>query len=173
MPPALSQVMDGAGVAGDRRIPLRPGNGLVVSAFLGDQQLGQSLTDNAYDDDGYRFHDVFHLGCVAGLGWSPVTRRNLEWKRRSDLRVDEVEDGGRAIVIEEGVSALVFSYALEHDWLGGVTRVDHDLLKTIKKMTSHLEASDCSISEWEATILMSYPVWESVVQNQGAKLRLS
>ena len=32
------------------------------------------------------------------------------------LDVDEVEDGGRAIVIEEGISAMVFSYAERRDF---------------------------------------------------------
>jgi len=91
-----------------------------VRASLNGVQMGQTLTDNSYEDDGYRFHDVFHLACVAGLGWSPVTRRNLGLKRKSDPRVDEVEDGGRAIVIEEGLTALIFSYALEHNWLRNV-----------------------------------------------------
>lgn len=144
-----------------------------VRATLNGAQMGQTLTDNSYEDDGYRFHDVFHLACVAGLGWSPVTRRNLGLKRKSDPRVDEVEDGGRAIVIEEGVTALIFSYALEHNWLRDVGRVDHDLLKMIKKMTAHLEVAECSIAEWERMILMAYPVWESVVQNQGGAVELN
>jgi hypothetical protein len=143
-----------------------------VRASFDGKQMGQTLTDNAYEDDGYRFHDVFHLACVAGLGWSPVTRRNLGLKRKSDHRVDEVEDGGRAIVIEEGVTALIFSYALEHNWLRDVVRVDHDLLKMIKKMTAHLEVAECSIAEWEQMILMAYPVWETVIRNRGGSVKL-
>lgn len=138
-----------------------------VRATFDGKQMGQRLTDNAYEDDRYRFHDVFHLACVAGLGWSPVTRRNLELKRRSDRKVDEVEDGGRAIVIEEGITALVFSYAVQHNWLRDVDRVDHDLLKYVKEMTAHLEVSACSIAEWERTILMAFPVWAEVATSRG------
>ncbi|KAF1015575.1 MAG: hypothetical protein GAK31_01050 [Stenotrophomonas maltophilia] len=38
------------------------------------RQLDDTLTDNSYHDDGYRFHDVMHLANVAHLGWSPVVR---------------------------------------------------------------------------------------------------
>src|SRR2546425_1996035 len=55
--------------------------------------LFRSIQDNAYDDDGYRFHDVFHFAHLAILGWSPVLRKLLKRKRRNDVLVDEVEDG--------------------------------------------------------------------------------
>lgn len=147
-------------------------DGVRVRATWRDAQMGQTLTDNAYEDDGYRFHDVFHLACAAGLGWSPVSRRNLQLKRKSNPTVDEVEDGGRAIVIEEGVTALVFSYAVEHSWLEGVNRVDHDVLSMIRKMTAHLEVSRCTIAEWERTILMAYPVWKRVVDQRGGDVKV-
>ncbi len=38
---------------------------------------GNVLGDNAYDDDGYRYHDAFHLAYLAVLGWSPVQRALL------------------------------------------------------------------------------------------------
>lgn len=56
----------------------------------------------------YRFHDAFHLAHAAVLGWSPVTRFLLSRKRKCDLRTGEGEDGGRAIAIEKGISALAF-----------------------------------------------------------------
>lgn len=118
--------------------------------------MGQDLTDNAYVPDGYRFHDVFHLACAAVLGWSPVSRRNLNLKRRSEPAVDEVEDGGRAIVTEEGISALVFAYARDHNALEGVHSVDYDLLKTIRIMTARFEVGICTTGEWERAILMGY-----------------
>ena len=83
-------------------------------------KLGDPLTDNAYDDDGYRFHDVFHLAYASMLGWSPITRFFFKAKRESDPRVREVEDGGRATVIEEAISAFVFDYARNERFLEGV-----------------------------------------------------
>ncbi|MGO4606039.1 MazG nucleotide pyrophosphohydrolase domain-containing protein [Variovorax sp. 2RAF20] len=109
------------------------------------KKIGDDLTDNADDPDGYRFHDVFHLGYVAVLGWSPVIRKLLKRKRKSDPQVDEVQDGGRAQVLDEGVAALVFDYAEEHRWLEGVTDLDYKLLRTVKGVTSLLEVRERSL----------------------------
>jgi hypothetical protein len=128
---------------------------------------GQLLTDNSFADDGYRFHDVFHLAYMALLGWSPVSRRNLKLKRKSNTRIDEVEDGGRAIVIEEGVSALVFQYAEGRSFLEGATTIDYEILSTIKKMTAHLEVRSCSLAMWERAILEGYKVWRLVRRESG------
>ncbi len=142
-----------------------------VKAFIDSTQVGSTLTDNSYSNDGYRFHDVFHLAYAAILGWSPVTRSLLGGrKRKSDLKVDEVEDGGRAIAIEEGISALVFSYAKRHNFLKGVTTLDYQLLSTIKDMTLHLEVAQCSLGSWERAILAGYRIWRLVLKNQGGKL---
>ena len=140
---------------------------VIMKAFINGQQIGSPLTDNSYSKDGYRFHDVFHFTYAAVLGWSPVTRSNLKCKRKSDPIIDEVEDGGRAIAIEEGISALVFSYATDHNLLDGISTVDYQLLKTIKNMTSHLEVTRCSLGDWEKAILMGYKVWRQVDKNRG------
>lgn len=39
-----------------------------------DINIGSRLTGNKVSADDYRFHDVFHLGYAAILGWSPVIR---------------------------------------------------------------------------------------------------
>jgi NTP pyrophosphatase (non-canonical NTP hydrolase) len=140
--------------------------------FVDGKQMGDLLTDNAHTPDGYRFHDVFHLACAAVLGWSPVIRKHLGCKRRSDPKIDEVEDGGRAIVTEEGISALVFAYARDHKSLDGVKSVDYDLLKAIRIMTSSFEVAVCTTGEWERAILMGYGVWKKVERNQGGKIDL-
>jgi hypothetical protein len=57
---------------------------------------------------------VFHIYHSVSLGWSPVARSWLKRKRKSDLDVDENEDGRRAIVVEEGIAALAFDYATKH-----------------------------------------------------------
>ena len=130
-----------------------------VVTYHNDSPVGDPLTDNAYNDDGYRYHDVFHMAYLAVLGWSPVLRKHLSKKRKSNQKLEEVEDGGRAAVIEEGIAALVYSYAKDHNWLERVKFVDGDLLKTIKKMTAHLEVKNKSDKEWEQAILAGYEVW--------------
>ena len=140
--------------------------------FLDGKQMGDPLTDNAYLPDGYRFHDVFHLACAAILGWSPVVRKLSGRKRRSNPKIDEVEDGGRAIATEEGISALVFAYARDHKWLDGVKSIDYDILKAIRIMTSSFEVAVCTTGEWERVILMAYKTWRQVEENQGGKVSL-
>jgi len=107
-----------------------------VRISMDGQQLGNELTDNAYEDDGYRFHDVFHFAYAAVLGWSPVARAIIRHKRKSDPKVDEVEDGGRAAVIEEAVVALAFDYAKTHSFLKDVRTLDYTLL-TILNLCTH------------------------------------
>jgi len=145
-------------------------NSVKVRAFINGQQIGNYLTDNSYFNDGYRFHDIFHLSYAAVLGWSPVIRSNLKRKRKSNPRIDEVEDGGRAIAIDEGISALVFSYAKDHGFLEGVVTIDDQLLKTIKNMTLHLEVRECSLGDWEKAIVDGYKVWRQVEKNGGGKV---
>ena len=140
--------------------------------FVNGVQMGDPLTDNAYLPDGYRFHDVFHLACAAVLGWSPVVRKLLGRKRHSNPRIDEVEDGGRAIATEEGISALVFAYARDHRWLDGVKAVDYDILKAIRIMTSSFEVAVCTTGEWERAILVGYKTWKQVEDNQGGSVSL-
>ncbi|MGB7443428.1 MAG: nucleoside triphosphate pyrophosphohydrolase family protein [Coleofasciculaceae cyanobacterium] len=143
-------------------------NSIKMKAFVKGKQIGNDLTDNSYTNDGYRFHDVFHLAYAGVLGWSPVTRQLLGGcKRKSNFKVDEVEDGGRAKAIEEGISALVFSYARNHAFLEGVSAIDYHLLRTIKEMTSQLEVAQCSLRDWEKAILISYEVWRQVDKNRG------
>jgi NTP pyrophosphatase (non-canonical NTP hydrolase) len=152
------------------RVELREigeGGQIRVMAILNGEPYGDPLTDNAYEDDGYRFHDVFHLGYAALLGWSPITRRNLKRKRKSDPTTDEVEDGARAAVIEEAVSALTFNHAATHSFFDGVAHVEYDLLVTIKRLTAQLEVSRRSLHDWEHAILESYRVWRSVMAARG------
>jgi|SRR6267142_2312020 len=138
-----------------------------VIMILDGVQIGNELTDNSYDPDGYRYHDVFHLAYASILGWSPVLRANIRRKRKSRPAVDQVEDGGRAIAIEEGVSALVFTYAKNHSFLEGIRTLDWGILRTVHEMTAHLEVGQRSLKRWEQAILEGYRVWREVVRNSG------
>jgi NTP pyrophosphatase (non-canonical NTP hydrolase) len=139
---------------------------------LNGEQVGAALNDNAIDDDGYRFHDVLHLAHAAVLGWSPVARALLKCKRRSDPQTDRVQDGGRAIVIEEGLTALIYEHALDHDFFAGVTTMDTELLSTVKRMTARLEVSSRTLQDWERAILDGYTVWRDVRRNRGGWIEL-
>jgi len=141
-----------------------------VRLVINGEPFGGELTDNAYDPDGYRFHDVFHLAYAAILGWSPITRALLRRKRKSRPLLDEVEDGGRAAVIEEGVAALAFDYARRHHMLAGVATLDFQLLRTIKDMTSHLEVGQRTTGEWEQAILKGFEVWRAVLAGRGGRI---
>ncbi len=141
--------------------------GTKIRTFIDGVKIGDDLTDNADDADGYRFHDVFHLSYVAILGWSPVIRKLLGRKRKSNPKVDEVQDGGRAQVIDEAVAALVFDYAKEHNWLEGVGDIDYKLLRTIKGITSLLEVKQRTMGEWQRAILTGFDVWRRVLANSG------
>ena len=141
-----------------------------VRVSINGKPFGGEMTDNAYDPDGYRFHDVFHFAYAAVLGWSPITRALLRRKRKSRPLLDEVEDGGRAAVIEEGVAALAFDYARRHHMLEGVNALDFQLLRTIKDMTSHLEVKQCTTGEWEQAILQGFKVWRDVLSARGGRI---
>lgn len=145
----------------------------VVKLFGPDgTQLGNQLTDNAYKDDGYRFHDVFHLSYAALLGWSPLTRFFFEAKRNSDAKIREVEDAGRATVIEEAISAFVFDYGRSERFLKGVEHVDFSLLTTIQKLVARLEVKDKTAHDWEQTILRGFEVWRELYAHRGGTVHL-
>lgn len=141
---------------------VKQGNSARIFLKMNGMQIGDRLTDNTYKEDGYRFHDVFHLSYAAILGWSPTIRSFMKHKRKSIPTVDEVEDGGRTIAIEEAISALVFDYAKSYSYFENVTSIDHEILRTIKNLTSHLEVKRRSTGEWAHAILEGFSVWRQL-----------
>ena len=115
--------------------------------------IGDRLTDNSYVDDGYRYHDVFHIAHVATLGWSPVTRRILNAKRKSVPDTDEVEDGARAAIVEELVVNRIFDYVRDHEFMKSTEKLDFALLKSILALVRDLEISVAEPWEWKHCML--------------------
>lgn len=160
----------------DERLPrefnidiLQRGNGKTYlkwnNVFIGDP-----LTDNVVEEDGYRFHDVFHMANAAILGWSPTFRALIRHKRKSSAQHDEVEDGGRAIVIEEGLTAWIFSHAKQANFFEGRDRVSFDLLKRIKHFVTGFEVEACPVSLWEQCILRGYEVFRQVKKAKSGRI---
>lgn len=129
--------------------------------------IGDPLTDNILDADGYRFHDVFHFAHAAILHWSPTFRALIKHKRKSQPIIDEAQDSGRAIVVEEGLSAYIFSRAKQLDFFERQSGVSFDLLKTISQFVSGYEVQDCPLKLWEDAILQGYEVFRHVRTNNG------
>jgi NTP pyrophosphatase (non-canonical NTP hydrolase) len=141
--------------------------GLRVRITIKDVAIGDALTDNAYEDDGYRYHDVFHLGFAAVLGWSPVIRSLLKRKRKSDRKIDEVEDGARALIVEEAISILLFNQGPERGWYRDDAAADIGLYKTIRQMVSGLEVRSCTAKQWMKAIRQGYSAFHLLQQNHG------
>lgn len=137
------------------------------------KQLGDDITDNSHEEDRYRFHDIFHFGYVAFLGWSPVVRKLMEIKRKSDETTDEVEDGARAAITEELISLYIYSFALDHQLFKYSNNVDTEVLKTIQKLVSGIEVKNCTQKQWETAIINSYKVFDELKNNNGGRVLVS
>jgi len=129
--------------------------------------IGDPLTDNIAEGDGFRYHDVIHFAHAAILHWSPTMRGLLKRKRKSDQLIDESQDGGRGVVVEEGLAAWLFSKAKELDYFEGHTSVSLDLLKHIKDFVRGYEVEQCPMNLWEKCILDGYDVFRQVRSNKG------
>ena len=127
--------------------------------------VGDPLTDNIMGPDSYRFHDVFHLSYAAILHWSPIFRGLIKQKRKSHPEIDEGEDGGRARVVEEGLSAWIFSRAKNQDFFEGQDSLSFDLLKVVQEFVRGYEVEKCPLSLWEHAILEGYKVFREVRKN--------
>lgn len=126
--------------------------------------IGDRLTDNRTNRDGYRFHDVFHLAYVAHLGWSPVIRALLKLKRKSDPKLDENQDGARAAIIEEGIATWIFNHADRHDFYENteVGKLEYGLLKQVHDMVEGYEVAACPLWQWEQAILEGFKVFRQL-----------
>nr|WP_280337907.1 hypothetical protein [Salinicola acroporae] len=125
------------------------------------------MTDNIKDPDGYRFHDVLHLAHAAILHWSPTFRALIKQKRKSDRMFDEAQDGGRAIVVEEGLTAWLYSCSKRLDYFEGHDGISYDILKTIQRFVQGYEVEKCPLKLWEDAILQGYAVFRKVRENDG------
>lgn len=154
-------------IAKNKRVAVMSINGVIV---------GDPLTDNSYDIDGYRYHDALHLANMAILGWSPVMRKLFARKRRYDADVDENEDGARAAILEEAIVKITHSYAValnQNEPLKGRNSVSFDLLKEIKGLTKGLEVHTCKYWEWEEAIIQGHRVFNKLRANNGGRVHVN
>ena len=148
------------------------GNKVTAMLRCNGLNFGDRLTDNIGQPDFYRFHDVFHFAYAVYLGWSPVIRHLLKCKRKSDPLVDENEDGARARIVEEAVSAIVFSRAKKMNYYDGIDQVDYDLLKAVEEFIQGFEVAELPLWRWETAILEGYRVFRSLREHEGGHVTL-
>jgi len=124
--------------------------------------------------DDYRFHDVFHYAYVAVLTWSPVIRALFRLKRKSAPKIDEAQDGARAILIEEGITTWIFGHAVNLNLFADIKPGDlpFDLLKHVRQFVAGYEADKCPLWLWEEAILQGYAAFRFLRDHRRARLHI-
>ena len=133
---------------------------------------GDPLTDNHQTDDGYRFHDVFHLVHAALLGWSPVLKSLMGLQNPRTTPQKLPGHGKPPTAIEEGITAMVFAYASRNGFYLHATKVEKILLGIIQTMTQNLQAASITPDQWQHAILTGYALWREIYRNKGGHLLL-
>jgi len=143
----------------------------IAYMFINGVRVGDPLTNNSRNIDGYRFHDAVHLAFVAILGWSPVMRSLLQRKRKGIGDLDEVEDGARARIVDEMIVKIAHSYAVGFGdrLLDGKRHVNLNLLKDIVSLADGLEVAVCKYWEWEEAILRGFQIYNQLRNVKGER----
>lgn len=142
-----------------------------LQMYYDGMRLGDELTDNYREDDGYRFHDIMHLSNAAKLGWSPVLRSLMGRKRKYDPEVDSTEDGARARIVEEAVVKAVHSGAVRLEGNAAPVegerqrlftskeQIPFNFLKLIKSFVKGLEVEANHFWEWQEAIVSGHQIY--------------
>jgi hypothetical protein len=136
------------------------------------EAIGDPIDDNSRVADGYRFHDAFHLGYLAVLGWSPIFRALLRRKRKADPETDRAEDGARACAVEEALAAYVFEMARAYDFFEGASHIDESILRGVKAVAGGLEVAARTTGDWERAILTGFAAWRGLRAADGGVVRV-
>lgn len=128
-------------------------------------QIGDVLDDNSATDDGYRYHDIIHLSHMTVLGWSPVLRGFMGAKRKSVGDLDRVEDGARAIAIEESLAAFVFNYMAQYDF--DPRDISWELIRYIRWIVRGLEVAGQPVAAWRNTYTQAFNMFSLLHKNSG------
>lgn len=139
----------------------------VTVVSIEDMPFGDPIDDNSSTDDGYRYHDILHFAFASYLNWSPVVRKLLGNKRKSDQKIDKFDDGARARDTEEAVSNLIHRTARENNSFLGAKHLDTTFLNDILGHVRDLEVRDRTAHEWEKCILATYEVFRQLIENKG------
>ena len=128
-------------------------------------QLGDPLDDNAAVDDGYRYHDIIHLAHATVLGWSPVLRALMGAKRKDVGDCDRIEDGARAIAIEEGLAAFIFNYLEPFGFAPDA--IGWDIFKHVQRTVRGLEVASQPLIAWRCAYTQAFRIFVRLYEDKG------
>jgi hypothetical protein len=83
-------------------------------------------------------------------------------KRKSCVKLDENEDGARAILIEEGLTTWIFETAKAHQFFENTDQLGFDLLKAVKAFVIGYEPHRLPMWLWERAILQGYSAFRAL-----------
>lgn len=135
--------------------------------------FGDPLDDNSWDDDGYRYHDVFHLAYAIKLGWSPVIRKLLKRKRSYDAEIDRIEDGARSVFLDEGISVAIFNQNVIRGGVSSLSvrgNIPFSLLEMVKTMTKGCEVRVRDVDGWRDAISAGFQMFDQLIANRGGRI---
>lgn len=135
--------------------------------FNNSKQVGDIINDNSYENDFYRYHDIFHYSFATLLGWSPCTRAMMKRKRKSNVLLDQIEDGARATITEEAISMIVFNEGKRKNFFKDCSKISKTTLRIIKEMTETFEVKVRTSKEWEYAILKAYEAFRFLIENKN------
>ncbi|MGE0171849.1 MAG: hypothetical protein AB7T49_03655 [Oligoflexales bacterium] len=134
-----------------------------VRVYVQGAPVGDILSDNSHEEDFFRYHDVFHFANAMVLGWSPCTRKLLGRKRRSSAYIDEIEDGGRASIVEEAVVSIMHKYVRGKIKLQGAIEV-------IKILVEGYEPERFCDKDWKQVIDLASKIYPVLIKNKGGRV---
>jgi NTP pyrophosphatase (non-canonical NTP hydrolase) len=141
-----------------------------VSLLMNGKPIGDPIDDNAWNDDFYRFHDIFHVAYATILGWSPVIRKLAELKRKDDKSIDRIEDGARAVFLEEGISIAVFTQNVDSgqvSFFSDPNNIPFSVIEMVKLMTSKQEVNRRGVDAWRKAISEGFRLFDELRRNNG------
>lgn len=131
----------------------------VVTIQYQDRQLGDPLDDNAYEPDGYRYHDIFHMGVYAATGGrSPVMQLFLN--NKTDTNPEHWQ-----LRLEEALSILSFNEAKRLNFYQ--TKKPTGYLVNLLESMSQGSHTALSSTQWRKTLKNIYGVFVQLYENRG------
>ncbi len=142
---------------------------IACQSFFNDQKVGTNINDNSKTADGYRFHDVLHLGLFAIFEWSPVLRKMMKIKTINDRERYEFEEGPRAVCADEAICLMVFNFAKNNNF-NFVDLNLTDIIFSLNNIVLGLNIPNLSDSKWSKYILLTLPVMKTIIDNNGGSI---